>query len=40
VVDGDDERAGRWAHTIGIENEQKVECGIHLPAADTTSWSV
>jgi len=40
VAEGQDERAGRWAHTIGIENEQKVECGIHLPAADTASWSV
>ena len=40
VAEGQDERAGRWAHTIGIENEQKVECGIHLPAADTSSWSV
>lgn len=40
VAEGQDERAGRWAHTIGIENEQKVECGIHLPAADTGSWSV
>ena len=39
VVDGQDERAGRWAHTIGIENEQKAECGIHLPASDM-SWSV
>ena len=39
VVEGQDERAGRWAHTIGIENEQKTECGIHLPAS-TTDWSV
>ena len=36
---GDDERAGRWAHTIGFDNEQKTECGIHLPAAQT-DWSV
>lgn len=40
VAEGQDERAGRWSHTIGIENEQKTECGIHLPAADTTNWSV
>lgn len=35
----DDERAGRWAHTIGFENEQKTECGIHLPPSET-NWSV
>jgi len=40
VAAGQDERAGRWAHTIGIEDEQKTECGIHLPAAETTDWSV
>jgi phosphoadenosine phosphosulfate reductase len=40
VADGADERAGRWAHTIGFENEQKVECGIHLPASEIGDWSV
>lgn len=40
VKEGQDDRAGRWAHTIGIENEQKTECGIHLPAAEVTNWSV
>jgi phosphoadenosine phosphosulfate reductase len=39
VTAGQDERAGRWVHTIGIENEQKTECGIHLPASDM-NWSV
>lgn len=39
VVEGQDERAGRWAHTIGIENEQKAECGLHVPGADM-NWSV
>lgn len=39
VAEGQDERAGRWTHTIGIENEQKAECGIHLPATDM-NWSV
>ena len=39
VAEGQDERAGRWAHTIGIENEQKAECGLHLPASDM-NWSV
>lgn len=40
VAEGEDERAGRWAHTIGLENEQKTECGIHLPADETMNWSV
>ncbi len=40
VTEGQDERAGRWAHTIGLENEQKTECGIHLPAEETADWSV
>lgn len=39
VAEGQDERAGRWAHTIGIENEQKAECGLHLPSSDM-NWSV
>lgn len=39
VGEGEDERSGRWAHTIGLENEQKTECGIHLPASDT-NWTV
>ena len=40
VSAGQDERAGRWAHTIGIENEQKTECGIHLAAGEVADWSV
>ena len=40
VAAGQDERAGRWAHTIGIENEQKTECGIHLPPDEVANWSV
>ena len=40
VKAGQDERAGRWAHTIGIDNEQKVECGIHLSTDEVTDWSV
>jgi phosphoadenosine phosphosulfate reductase len=39
VEEGQDERAGRWSHTIGIEDEQKAECGIHLPGSDM-NWSV
>lgn len=31
VKPGEDERAGRWAHTAGFPGgEQKTECGIHL----------
>ena len=31
VKEGEDERAGRWAHTAQLPGgEQKVECGIHL----------
>ncbi len=40
VAKGQDERAGRWAHTIGIEDEQKTECGIHLSSSEVTDWSV
>ncbi len=40
VQTGDDERAGRWAQTIGIENEQKAECGIHLSSDEVSNWSV
>lgn len=39
IAEGQDERAGRWAHTVGIENEQKTECGIHIPASEM-NWSV
>jgi len=38
VGEGEDERAGRWSHTLN-ENGQKSECGLHLPAKDT-DWSV
>lgn len=40
VAEGEDERAGRWAHTIGIEDEQKTECGIHLASDKISDWSV
>ncbi len=40
VAAGQDERAGRWAHTIGIENEQNTDCGIHLSSDEVTNWSV
>jgi len=40
VAAGEDERAGRWAHTIGLDEDKKTECGIHLPAAEVSNWSV
>lgn len=40
VEAGQDERAGRWAHTIGIEDEKKTECGIHLSSDKISDWSV
>jgi phosphoadenosine phosphosulfate reductase len=38
VEEGKDPRAGRWAHTIGLDEAQKTECGIHLPGGG--EWSV
>lgn len=40
VKPGEDERAGRWAHTKGDENAQKEECGIHLQGDDAPNWEV
>lgn len=41
VADGQDERAGRWAHTANKETgEQKTECGIHLDNSQVADWSV
>jgi len=39
VEEGQDERSGRWSHTIGLDEQQKTECGIHMQAADM-NWSV
>lgn len=39
VEEGQDDRAGRWAHTIGLDEEQKTECGIHIPD-EAMGWSV
>lgn len=33
VKAGEDERAGRWRHTAK-DDEQKTECGLHLPATN------
>jgi phosphoadenosine phosphosulfate reductase len=39
VKAGEDERAGRWAHTAGLPGgEQKVECGIHVPTKP--EWNI
>lgn len=38
VAPGEDERAGRWAHTGQFVGAKKVECGIHVPEA--ADWSV
>ncbi len=41
VAEGQDERAGRWAHTANKETgEQKTECGIHLDNSQVADWSV
>ncbi|MEM7616969.1 MAG: phosphoadenylyl-sulfate reductase [Pseudomonadota bacterium] len=39
VKEGEDERAGRWAHTGDVDGvSQKTECGIHVP--QVPDWSV
>ena len=41
VAEGQDERAGRWAHTADkATGEQKTECGIHLDNSQVADWSV
>lgn len=40
VRPGEDERSGRWAHTIDLQGKQKTECGIHVPQSIETNWSV
>ena len=39
---GEDERAGRWAHTAELPGgEKKVECGIHLEGMPTRpDWNI
>lgn len=40
VKDGEDERSGRWRHTVTESGEgQKVECGIHLSGNEIQGWS-
>jgi phosphoadenosine phosphosulfate reductase len=42
VKEGEDERAGRWAHTAELPGgEQKVECGIHLEGMpEKPDWNI
>lgn len=41
VKPGEDERAGRWRHTIDLLGKQKQECGIHIEEAQNNpDWSV
>jgi phosphoadenosine phosphosulfate reductase len=42
VKEGQDERAGRWAHTAELPGgEQKVECGIHLEGMPSKpDWNI
>lgn len=40
VAEGQDERDGRWAHTMNLYGEKKNECGLHLDKSVTSEWSV
>lgn len=40
VTDKEDIRSGRWAHTIGLDETRKTECGIHLPQGENPSWDL
>lgn len=42
LQDGEDERAGRWAHTAELPGgEKKAECGIHLEGMPTRpDWNI
>ena len=40
VAEGQDERDGRWAHTMNLYGEKKNECGLHLDKGTTSEWSV
>lgn len=42
VKPGEDERSGRWAHTVDMLDTQKQECGIHTGSSvvQETDWSV
>lgn len=41
VKPGEDDRSGRWAHTIDMRGGQKQECGIHVSqGGDGSDWMV
>lgn len=41
VRPGEDERSGRWAHTVDMQGIQKQECGIHVSNdSDGSNWMV
>lgn len=42
VKPGEDDRSGRWAHTVDMGGSQKQECGIHTGSSKVfeTDWSV
>ncbi len=40
VKPGEDDRSGRWAHTMDMRGGQKQECGIHIGGGDGSNWMV
>lgn len=41
IKPGEDERAGRWAHTATFPGgEQKQECGLHVDTDATVDWTI
>lgn len=41
VRPGEDDRSGRWAHTVDMQGVQKQECGIHISqGGDGSNWMV
>lgn len=42
VKPGEDERSGRWAHTMDMRGGQKQECGIHVQSGpvEETNWNI
>lgn len=38
VKPGEDERSGRWAHSVDMSGVQKEECGIHTGSGDDANW--
>ena len=40
IKDGQDERDGRWSHTMNLYGDKKTECGIHLPNADNGEFNI